>query len=165
MKTVQEAFHPIIGKPAWQVKCGHGSFITLEFGDPELEILEPKMVEFSESEKIKKEFSKRRIYIKGQWQLWLQYCNWKITTRSNLFANNDSNHDTINNCLNEVGGQILQSVEENESSAGIQLKFDLGACIDISPSPHFIDDIQWEISNPDKTTYSYMSDGRFIKAE
>jgi hypothetical protein len=34
----------ILGKPCWNVKRGHGSFLTLEFGQPHLVVWEPLRV-------------------------------------------------------------------------------------------------------------------------
>lgn len=34
------AFEPLIGLTSWSVKKGHGSFVTMEFGDPERLIIE-----------------------------------------------------------------------------------------------------------------------------
>jgi hypothetical protein len=33
-----DAFDPVRGLPSWDVRRGHGSFLTLEFGPPRLEI-------------------------------------------------------------------------------------------------------------------------------
>jgi hypothetical protein len=36
MDPVVESFRPLLGLPSWLVKRGYGSFITLEFGQPQI---------------------------------------------------------------------------------------------------------------------------------
>jgi hypothetical protein len=41
ISAVGDAFSKIYGLPAWQVRKGVGSFLTLEFGEPHLQIRAP----------------------------------------------------------------------------------------------------------------------------
>ena len=51
MNAVEAAFQPVLGLPCWGVQCGYGSFLTLEFGQPRLEVVEPRPVPSGASEK------------------------------------------------------------------------------------------------------------------
>ncbi len=42
IQRVRDSFSPLYGMPCWNAKHGHGSFITFEFGEPHLEIHEPR---------------------------------------------------------------------------------------------------------------------------
>jgi hypothetical protein len=39
-RDFEKVFKGILGKPCWDVKPGHGSFLTMEFGKPHLEVRE-----------------------------------------------------------------------------------------------------------------------------
>lgn len=80
----EETFSSIYGKPAWRVSPGWGSFLTLEFGDPHLEVREPVAAKGNVSERVKKERARRRVFIHGDWHLWINCCDWEVTSGGNL---------------------------------------------------------------------------------
>ena len=44
MKQIKEFFTRFIGQPVWQVRGGHGSFLTMEFGAPHLLVSSPPVL-------------------------------------------------------------------------------------------------------------------------
>lgn len=51
---VAAAFRPLYGLPCWNVRPGQGSFLTLEFGTPHLEIIEPREARHTTSPRIRR---------------------------------------------------------------------------------------------------------------
>jgi hypothetical protein len=134
MPTVHEVFQPLIGKLAWQVRRGYGSFLTMEFGDPHLEIRQPRALDASAPHRVRENFARRRVTVVGQWHFWIQYCDWVIKTPNHAISSEKTdNPDLVDACLEELDGQALTAVEE-DAVARCRLQFDLGGVIDISPS-------------------------------
>src|SRR4051812_45142066 len=74
----QRTFSELYGKAAWGVKPGFGSFITLEFGRPHLEIREPISPKSAVSKKLRDVLARRQIVVRGDWHLWIYCCKWQV---------------------------------------------------------------------------------------
>ncbi len=81
---LESAFSPIYGSPCWNVKPGHGSFLTLEFGQPRIEFHEPRAVNYSRSLRLKQHHARRRVIIHGEWYLWIYCCYWNFFSTGRL---------------------------------------------------------------------------------
>lgn len=159
MPTVAEVFKPMLGKWAWQVRRGHGSFLTMEFGEPHLVVRHPRSVSDNVSDRVKRNFQKRRVSIVGEWHFWVQSCDWKITTSNSSISSEDTDFLKVDSCLEELDGQVLLASNEDASRASCTLEFDLGARLALSPSPNFMDDDQWAVYYFGQTVYAYRSHG------
>jgi hypothetical protein len=137
---IHDVFKPIIGLHAWQVRQGHGSFLTLEFGKPHLRIREPKLNISSELDSVKELFRRRKVIVAGEWHLWIQYAKWKIETENDHVSDLEEDRNVVMKVLEELDGQILLGVEVNVPEQFIMLNFDLGPKLRMFPSPHFPDD-------------------------
>src|ERR1700676_478999 len=80
------AFAPLIGLPAWFIQRGHGSFLTLEFGAPHLEIREPKVVRPDMDERVAALLRRRQVSLGGEWHLWIYCCHWRVLSGSEEIA-------------------------------------------------------------------------------
>jgi len=70
--SIQGIVAPIFGKVAWNVKLGHGKFITLNFG---------QTLPADEE---------GRVF--GEWYLWVRYCEWRIESETEVIV---ASHDKI----------------------------------------------------------------------
>ncbi|MGN6578983.1 MAG: hypothetical protein ACTHJ1_03235 [Bordetella sp.] len=118
----------VYGHPAWSVQKGHGSFLTLEFGQPELRIREPKTFPSSSSlsEKAKESFARRLVTVTGQWHLWIYCCNWSIILHGKELAHSESPDETIASSTFRLDGQELLAVEQGATQGEWRFVFDLG---------------------------------------
>ena len=132
-EIIQGLFQALYGQPCWHVRQGYGSFLTLEFGQPHLEIIEPRQVSNKISKKIKKLFVRRQIYVHGDWHLWVYICDWRILTNGKELANQDSKRRKIRQATAELDGQILTRVKVKRSLKTI-FDFDLGGRIEVWPN-------------------------------
>lgn len=87
--VLADAFAPIAGLPSWEVRRGHGSFVTLEFGAPRVEI--------SDVQALRKpiagetlEVPSRSAYVHGEWHLWIYCCEWSLAWRDREIGHSES---------------------------------------------------------------------------
>jgi len=59
------------------------SFLTFEFGEPYLHVLEPKPNAKTGI------YSKRRITVYGQWHLWIYCCHWDLDLNGTVMAHDE----------------------------------------------------------------------------
>lgn len=160
--TVTELFAPLIGRSCWQVRRGHGSFVTIEFGEPRLVIREPRDVHVDAPKEVARAFSKRRITIVGQWHLWIQFCHWKLTVGVKSITDADLDKDAIDAALDELDGQNLVLVSQNPTDATCELRFEMGATLTMFPSADFTEDDLWTLHCEDGSIFAYRSDGALL---
>ncbi|MFM0593531.1 hypothetical protein [Paraburkholderia dilworthii] len=122
---VKDAFSDICGLPAWHVRKGVGSFLTLEYGHPFLMIREPRLSR-SKSLEARRSADRRQVVVSGRWHLWIYMCNWTISSDLARLADNDASSDTINEATQYLDGQILLSVEVSPDDFRTIFRFDLG---------------------------------------
>lgn len=146
-----DIFMPLIGRTAWQVKRGIGSFLTLEFGWPHLNIRQPRTSE-SDSNIVNAHFRRRRVTVTGDWHFWIQNCHWEVVTVAGSANHNDCAAD-IDMQLIELDGQILCAIDKVASTNEIILAFDLNAFIKLRPTSELPDENQWGL---------YEFEGRII---
>ena len=127
-------FADIVGKNVWQVNRGIGSFLTMEFGLPRLEIREPKPKNELRSEVSKKILTRRRITVLGEWHLWLQCTSWSMTFEDDPGVNGDSSPADIDNGIRSLDGQKLEMIALRDHATKFVMKFDLGALLKVFPN-------------------------------
>lgn len=79
-EELNSIFLNIKGKIAWDVRIGYGSFITMNFGDPYLDVLDV----FIDDPR-----RHRLATIYGDWHLWIYCANWSICKNGTILANSD----------------------------------------------------------------------------
>ena len=153
----ERCFAPLIGRPCWQVKPGYGSFITLEFGEPHLEIREPKDAAPDASPKVREIFSQRNVTVRGEWHLWVYCCNWSILNTDQIVGCSDDN-ESFGTATQFLDGQALTAAA-TDSSASSQFFFDLGGLL--TTTPYDDDSEQWMLYQPDGNVLSLRANGTY----
>jgi len=77
MALIEEAFSPLLGLPTWSVRKGHGSFITMEFGEPQLIIGAPGL-QLVYVDGLADRVLVRPARVRGPWFLWVYCCEWEL---------------------------------------------------------------------------------------
>jgi len=88
----------MLGRPAWNVQQGHGSFLTFEFGEPKLEINERNSPDKG---------IRRSAYVHGQWHLWIYCCSWRVLQGETQLAWSEDTNDVIGHATATLNGQEL----------------------------------------------------------
>lgn len=149
MNVIENEFSKIYGIPAWNVKKGHGSFLTFEFGQPKLIISERKS-------------KKRDIFISGEWHFWVYCCDWKYYFEEKLVAHNESSNKLIEKATYSLDGQALKDVRISEKVS--TFVFDFGGKLEIKPNISYKEKdktVQWMFFLPDENVYNLRADGKY----
>lgn len=106
---IQSVFADFIGRPAWQVQRGYGSFLTFEFGAPRLIVREPRTAT-SESEKVRAGAARRLITARGDWHLWIYCCDWEVRSGGSLIGTSSDDDEAMARAAKILDGQKLSQV-------------------------------------------------------
>jgi hypothetical protein len=132
-QQIQNLFKPLKGQMAWNVRGGHGSFLTFEFGEPHVSVREPIVPQPTSSARAQRNLKRRQVSIVGDWHLFVQYCDWKISVVEGSLDSKavTSSHDE---CLADLDGQRLVAVASGPLPNSWKFEFDLGGLLEIRPS-------------------------------
>jgi hypothetical protein len=153
-------FADVIDKPAWNVRKGHGSFLTFEFGEPRLEIGKPMKIE-PQSERLPKSLRRRPVAVRGEWHLWIYCCHWQATYEGELVGHSGSPRSEVEAAAHMFNGQALASMTVDPAKGASQFVFDLGGILKTVPYRTGDDEESWMLFTPDGRVLVYRSDGHF----
>ncbi|NJR40043.1 MAG: hypothetical protein HC781_16005 [Leptolyngbyaceae cyanobacterium CSU_1_4] len=102
-QSLKAYFQPLIGQAAWNVELGHGSFVTLEFG----EALP----------------SNSGSVVHGTWHFWVYCCIWRLETHDDVLAGSEDSRSRLEKVLPLLEGKILEDIEINFPSGDTLLHF------------------------------------------
>jgi hypothetical protein len=159
MNAIEACFQPLYGRPCWDAKSGFGSFMTMEFGEPHLEIREPRVAVFSKSKRAQQLLARRLVTVRGEWHLWIYCCEWHVYTGHKLVGDSaleSSSKRRIVRAARELDGQKLVSVTVDPSCGGSTFRFDLGSRLETRP---YEDSEQWMLFEPSGEVLTYRADG------
>jgi hypothetical protein len=134
MDQVREALEPLLGRPAWLVQRGYGSFVTMEFGEPAVEVGEPRLRPLA-IEGAPSRVMRRTAHVRGQWHLWIYCCLWSVLLDGTELAGSESSDVMISRALAVVNGQALSGVHVRPANGSTQFAFDLGCVLATHPAP------------------------------
>lgn len=161
---ISEAFDPVLGLPSWDVKKGHGSFVTMQFGAPELRIEEPRSLPvFLGGAPTRTMIRSAQIY--GQWYLWIYGCVWSLTLDTVELAHCESDDITMARALRVLNGQALTGIDVDEADGSSTFAFDLGCVLATHPARAEEPDDepigQWMLYQPSGQVLTVRGDGRY----
>jgi hypothetical protein len=159
----ESIFEPLVHLECWNVRRGVGSFITFEFGEPRLEIREPKAKSRMTNDPLAVAHSRRLVTVVGRYHFWVQYCDWVLSSDGLKLASSSSSEYQIEQSLARIDGQKLLHVRLDAASGTFEMKFDLGAILAISPGREFLEDDQWSLFLQDGTVYSLTGRNQLTK--
>ena len=164
MTVVTAAFEPMLDKPSWLVRQGHGSFLTLEFGDPVLTVKPPRERPVFLGEAVPPRLLWREAYVRGTWHLWIYCCEWSLTVGGAEMAHSESDDTTMARALGVLNGQALVRVEVDAHDGSTEFAFDLGCSLTTQPAPpgSYSDPVrQWMLYQPSGQVLSVRADGTY----
>jgi hypothetical protein len=163
MHPIAEFVRPVLGRPSWLVKRGHGSFVTAEFGRPEVEIREPRLMPVA-IEGAPAKTRQRHSFVHGEWHLWIYCCQWSLMLEDAQLAHCESDDVTIHRALHVLNGQALTAVEIEPSDGRTRFSFDLGCTLLTLPAEAGVyeDPVeQWYLYARAGLVLSVRSDGTY----
>jgi hypothetical protein len=121
-----KVFREMYGKPCWNVKSGYGSFFTLEFGKPHLEVREPTVASKDASRKVRRLLARRNIFVHGEWHLRIASCAWEVLSNGK-HVGNGSTKRSMRRAADLLDGQKLIRFSFFPEKVWCVFEFDLGA--------------------------------------
>lgn len=161
MEQIKDPFDRLIGMLVWQVRRGHGSFLTMEFGTPHLSVREPIITKRDSSERVQRHLARRRVSVYGDWHFWVQYGEWKLVTADDILDSNDCAGSARDQCLGGLEGQRLLSVDVDKTANSWSLNFDLAGALHIWPSTEIPEDL-WGLYIWNGNIISCQNDGKLV---
>jgi hypothetical protein len=164
IQTFHDAFAPLLGLPAWSVKRGHGSFVTLEFGNPRLDVREPdRSLRIVESPRTERILRRRRVTPVGDWHLWIYLSAWELRQGGETIATWDFDVDSVDAALSELDGQVLKTFDLRPSPFETVFDFDLGGQLVVRPyeSASLDPEELWLLYEPSGEVLTLRSDATF----
>jgi len=158
---LQRAFASVIGLPAWFVRKGYGSFLTLEFGTPHLRIREPIVASPGAGARIRAVLQRRKVTPHGDWHLWIYVCHWRVLSNGAQVAWSEASDEEICAAAREIDGQLLTNVEVDPTQGTSAFRFDQGASVQTWPYDDGNGDEQWMLYMKSGDFFTYRGDGCF----
>ena len=156
-QDLEKVFERILGMPCWDVKPGQGSFLTLEFGKPHLVVREPIPARQGSSAKVREHLARRQVYARGEWHLWIKYCDWEVHCKGKRVGDSSTELDT-RHAANFLNGQKLIRYSILPRKVQSIFVFDLGATL--KTFPYDANSEQWLLFGPSKKVFIVRADGR-----
>lgn len=133
---------------------GYGSFVTLEFGQPRLEIREPI------PDSLRPRLCRRLVTVRGEYHLWIDQCDWSVAERKEQLAHSKSEPSVISQALAHLDGAILRTVRVFRDRGESAFDFEFGASLRLKRyADSAPDDPIWHFYSRD-LVLSYLSSGQ-----
>jgi hypothetical protein len=155
---IEKIFRKLYGKPCWGVNPGVGSFLTLEFGKPHLEIREPVLASKGAPAKVRKHLARRGVYVHGEWHLWIYCCDWELRSGGKRIGDGSTKLKS-RRAAEFLNGQRLTRFSISPRKANCAFEFDLGATLNTWPYDN--ESEQWLLYEPSHKVLIVHADGRY----
>jgi hypothetical protein len=138
VKFANELFFQFVGEKARNVKLGHGSFITIDFGKETIvEVLMNKGLSRS---------------VRGEWHLWVMMSAWRLNQNKEPILGSGDEKDVVNQKLPILEGKKFISGKIINSSFDCHFEFEGNISLNLF-SFYIADSRQWMLFTPQKKTF------------
>jgi len=157
-QVFQKVFRRIYGKPCWNLKVGHGSFLTFDFGRPHLVVREPIRAGRNASPKVREHLARRHVYACGEWHLWIRSCDWEVRFEGRHIGDGSTKRKA--RCAAEfLDGQKLIQFSISPRKVQSTFVFDLGGVL--KTSPYDKESEQWLLFEPSNKVLALRADAHY----
>jgi len=143
---------------------GHGSWVTLNFGEPTLTVEEPRPRPVFLGKHVPRKLVTRTATVRGPWWLWIDCAYWSLAVERAELAHCESDRTTIARALHILEGQALSGVDV-EPDGRTTFAFDLGCVLATGPAPAGWYDRKvplWHLYQPEGQVLTVRSDGCYV---
>jgi hypothetical protein len=112
--------NPLQGLKPWNVKLGIGTFITLDFGEPQ----------------------EKYGHIYGEWYLWVYGCFWRLETHETTLATAEDSRETMETQIKHMENRTLIGISVS-ATLDTTLEFEDGLFLKLLPDTEFLDDPEY----------------------
>jgi hypothetical protein len=162
-ETVERVLCELLGKPCWNARHGYGTFLTFEFGEPRLEIYEPREPFEPGAGRKRRVHQRRQAYVRGARHLWIYCCDWTVVQDDKVIADSDGSDTDIERAARALNGQALVAVDVDPSGRASRFTFDLGGVLETRAWANGADGPyeQWMLAEPSGYWLSIRDDSRY----
>jgi len=154
----EKSFSSIYGRPCWQVEEGVGSFLTLEFGKPHLEVREPITASKRFGATVQESLARRNVVVHGDWHLWIYCCEWEVLFRNRRIGDS-STKTRVRRAAEFLDGQVLTRFSISPRTVECAFFFDLGGTLKTRPYDRECE--QWLLYEPRHKVLTLRGDGQY----
>lgn len=128
IQNIEQYLTPILGKKSWGAALGHGSFITIEFGE-------------SMS-------SNRQQRYRGEWHLWVYCCVWYLEKNGEFLVASEDSRSKLETAIQYLDNRVLNSVKLLPPAFETIFNFDEGVILHLFPV--YSEEYEhWKLYTPD----------------
>lgn len=161
MNAIDRCFAKILNKPCWGVES-RDTWISFKFGNPHLQIVEPRPARDKMPSIVRKIFVERHdVIVRGEWQLMIAACDWVVRSHGREFANSKNPRGPAK-AARFLWGQRLISVVLSKRGARTLFQFDLGG--ELETRPFSRKDLQWQLREPGDYFLEFRGDRKYAYA-
>ncbi len=148
IEIINNYFKQIYGLKVRNIKQGHGSFLTMEFG---------KDLEYERKVRGKIEKEKR-----GEWYFWIYMSAWRIDDNFKPIAGCEDSRKTITKALKKIENEKLMNVEILNPAYDMKIEFDNSIIINLFSiyTEDEGDSENWMLFTPEKKVLSIGPGGK-----
>ncbi len=151
--VIRDSFQKLAGLPCWNVRQGYGSFLTFEFGEPELVFRRAITKPSSEN------LGRDRVHVHGMHHLWIEQCEWEFTRGAAQLAYSESSKDEIATAASKLAGQRLVHLSMDGEEYTSIFKFEQGHFLKVYPYEDVPENLPiWHLYSPNMVL-SYLDTG------
>jgi len=154
------AFEPLLGLPCWGVHWEAALNLSMNFGQPYLNVREPYR-SAARLVRVRQRAASRRVTVRGPWWLWIHGASWKLSLRELDPVTGTASSRRIQQALAFLDGQQLKTVEVSAAAGATRFSFDLGGLLEVRRlGPRKKIDM-WILYTPDEYALTVRGDGQF----
>jgi hypothetical protein len=148
MKKIEDIFSSLMGQLVWSVRRGYAGYLAMEFGKPHLQVRNPK-ISHSDSARVREILAQRRVFLCGQWSLFIKSGKWAVFFKDRIIVNDDDFSEDMRKALDYIDGQKLIKFDFDEDRKTLNLEFDLGGRVEIDSEDDGMEDDLLNLRNFD----------------
>ena len=153
-------FGPLLGLPCWGVNWEPQLNLSMNFGKPHLNIMEPRRIE-TDSKRLRLMYAHRKVTVRGDWWLWLFVSRWKLSISGLDDVTSSGSNIRIQKALRLLDGQCLQQVTVDPDDGHTIFEFDLGAVLNVRAMDRSRKSDIWTLYKPKERVLSVQGNGTF----
>jgi hypothetical protein len=126
--VLREYFRPVAALPCWHVTAEYGSWLSLRFGSPHLEIRE------GIPEARLKAMRSRAVSIEGDFLLWIELGAWELLQDGKSAFHSEQTRSYLRRAAARLDGQKLTQVKISDGVPETVFTFDFGSTLVVHPT-------------------------------
>lgn len=131
LDSVVQRLSGVYGMPAWNARLGHGSFVTMEFGQPRAESGH------------------------GAYHLWIYGAAWRWETSDRILAACEDDREVLASTLEGLNTLAITEITIEQPSLSTRFDFDDGSRLLTFPVHSYLEDYEhWMMFLPDGDVFT-----------